>query len=131
MLFVTYHADSGALISVTDTPPAADPTTCTRAISADSVELHTWDVNIRQFRDEAGVAAARTLTGLQYMTRFTQAELETIYGLADVNLSVRVWVKMFERADVVDLDDARTVTGLQQLEAAGILATGRAAEILS
>ena len=131
MLFVTYHADSGALISVTDTPPVADPTTCTRAISADSVELHTWDVNTRQFRDEAGVAAARTLTGLQYMTRFTQAELETIYGLADVNLSVRVWVKMFERADVVDLDDARTVTGLQRLEAAGILAAGRAAEILS
>lgn len=130
MLFVTYNADSGALISVTDTPPTADPATCTRAISADSVELHTWDAHTRQFRDEAGVAE-RTLTGLQYMTRFTQAELETIYGLSDTNLAVRVWVKMFERADVVDLDDARTVTGLQQLEAAGILATGRAAEILS
>lgn len=130
MLFVTYHAESGGLIGVTDTPPAADPTTCTSAISADSVELHTWDVNTRQFRDESG-SVARSLTGLQYMTRFTQDELETIYGLADVNLAVRVWVKMFERADVVDLDDARTVTGLQRLEAAGILAAGRAAEILS
>lgn len=130
MLFVTYHADSGVLISVTDAPPAADPTTCTRAISADSVELHTWDVNTRQFREEIGVAV-RTLTGLQYMSRFTQEELEKIYGLADVNLAVRVWVKMFERADVVDLDDARTVTGLQRLEAAGILGKGRAAEILS
>ena len=130
MLFVTYHADSGALISVTDTPPVADPATCTRAISADSGELHTWDANTRQFRDE-GVAAARTLTRLQYMTRFTQAELETIYGLSDTNMAVRVWVKMFERADVVDLDDARTVTGLQRLEAAGILGAGRAAEILS
>lgn len=130
MLFVTYQADTGALISVTATPPAADPAVCTRAISADSVELHTWDANTRQFREEMGVAA-RTLTGLQYMSRFTQAELETIYGLSDTNLAVRVWVKMFERADVVDLDDARTVTGLQRLEAAGILGKGRAAEILS
>ena len=130
MLFVTYHAESGDLIGVTDAPPVADPTTCTRAISSDSVELNTWDANTRQFRDESG-SVVRTLTGLQYMTRFTQEELETIYGLADVNLAVRVWVKMFERADVVDLGDARTVTGLQRLEAAGILAAGRAAEILS
>lgn len=81
--------------------------------------------------------ATRRLTKLEYMNRFTDAELAGIYGAAKVSPAVEVWLKKFEMATpdndgkAIDLDDPRTVGGLQALETATLLAAGRAAEILA
>ena len=82
-------------------------------------------------------APARRLTKLDYMNRFTDAELAGIYSAAKQSIDVEVWLAKFNSATAdadgtsVDLDDPRTVGGLQALEAAGLLAAGRAAEILA
>ena len=69
------------------------------------------------------------LTKLAYMDRFTDVELAGIYAAAKVAPAVEVWLEKFKLAEYVDIADARTIAGLQALEAAGLLAAGRAAEI--
>ena len=74
-------------------------------------------------------ASRPTLTKLEYMNRFTDAELGAIYTAAKTEVTVEVWLEKFKLAEFVSLDDPRTLGGLQALEAAGILAAGRALEI--
>jgi len=82
-------------------------------------------------------APVRRLTKLAYMNRFTDLELADIYSAAKTVIAVEVWLAKFNAttpdADgtAIDLDDPRTVAGLQGMEAAGLLAVGRAAEILA
>jgi hypothetical protein len=73
----------------------------------------------------------RTLTKLAYMNRFTDAELAAIYTAAKSNVQIEVWLDKFKLAEEINLDDSSTISGVQALEAAGLLATGRSAEILA
>jgi hypothetical protein len=73
----------------------------------------------------------RTLTKLEYMNRFTDAELAGIYTAAKSVIQIEVWLDKFKLAEEINLDDSATIAGVQALEAAGLLATGRAAEILA
>lgn len=77
------------------------------------------------------LSPSRKLSKLVYMSRFTDAELAAIYTAAKTVVAIEVWLDKFKVADDVDLDDARTIAGLAALEDAGLLATGRAAEILA
>lgn len=78
----------------------------------------------------------RRLAKLAYMNRFTDSELAKIYDLAKVHTDVEVWLAKFNAATpeadgtAVDLDDLRTQAGVQAFEQLGLLAPGRAAEIL-
>lgn len=71
----------------------------------------------------------RVLTKLEYMDRFMDAELAGIYTAAKTVVQVEIWLEKFKLATEVNLDDARTLLGLQAMEAAGLLESGRAAEI--
>lgn len=73
----------------------------------------------------------RRITHLEFMGRFTDAELVGIYTAAKSSVAVEIWLDKFKLASDVDKDDARTIAGLQALETAGLLAAGRAAEILA
>jgi hypothetical protein len=48
-----------------------------------------------------------------------------------VSVAVEVWLEKFKQATEINLDDPRTVSGVQALEEAGLIAPGRAAEILA
>jgi len=78
----------------------------------------------------------RRITRLEFMNRMTDVELAGVYTAAKASVAVEVWLAKFHsttpEADgtSVDLDDPRTVAGVQALEAAGLLAAGRATEIL-
>ena len=77
------------------------------------------------------------LTKLEFMQRFTDVELATLYTVAKTNVAVEIWLAMFNATTPdaqgysVYLNDPRTIESVQMLEAAGLLAAGRAAEILS
>lgn len=71
------------------------------------------------------------LTKLAFIDRFTDAELLAIREAAKTSPEVELWLWRFERAEDISLSDERTVAGVQGLEAAGLLAEGRAAEILA
>lgn len=80
---------------------------------------------------EAIPPSVRVLTKLAYINRFTDEELVGIYSAAKVSVPVEIWLKKFELAEEINLDDERTVAGLYAMEAGGLLASGRAAEILA
>ncbi len=73
----------------------------------------------------------RTLSKLDYMNRFTDTELAVIYTAAKSSVVVEVWLEKFKLATDINLDDARTVAGVQALEAGGLIHEGRSAVILA
>jgi hypothetical protein len=71
------------------------------------------------------------LSHLEFMGRFTDAELIGIYTAAKSSVPVEIWLDKFKLASDVDRTDARTIAGLAGMESAGLLSAGRAAEILA
>lgn len=70
------------------------------------------------------------LSKLEYVNRFTQSELESVYSAAKTVVAVEVWLDKFRLAEHVDTEDSRVHAGLYDLEDAGLLQPGRADEIL-
>lgn len=66
----------------------------------------------------------------EFLKLFTPTEYAGIKAAATVNAQVDYYWQQFLLADFVSLDDPDTLGGLQMLEGAGLLAAGRAAEIV-
>ena len=69
-------------------------------------------------------------TKLEFFDRFTDAEQVAIYDAAKTVTQVQIWLDKFKLVLDIDVTDPRTIAGIQALEAVGLLAAGRAAEIL-
>ena len=69
-------------------------------------------------------------TKLEFFDRFTDTEQVAIYDAAKTVTAIQVWLDKFKLASDIDVTDPRTIAGINALEAAGLLAAGRAAEIL-
>ena len=69
-------------------------------------------------------------TKLEFFDRFTDAEQVAIYDAAKTVTQAQIWLDKFKLASDIDVTDPRTIAGINALEAAGLLAAGRAAEIL-
>lgn len=67
----------------------------------------------------------------EFISRMTPEEFATIKGTAAANAVVDYYWQLFMVSDEIDLAFTATVAGLTLLEQAGLLAAGRAAEILS
>lgn len=66
-----------------------------------------------------------------FLNRFTLEERAAIRTAAQTNGALADYVAMVSAAKTVVLTDDLTVTGVQSLETAGLIATGRAVEILA
>lgn len=71
------------------------------------------------------------LTNLDFLNRFTQAERIAIRTAAASNAAVADYLAMQTAASGISLIDQRTIDGVNALEAAGLIAAGRAAQILA
>ena len=71
------------------------------------------------------------LTRLQFRNLFTTAEKVAIYTAAQTNMSIRVWLDDLTDTDQVDLSFPQTIQSVETLEAGGLIAPGRAAQILA
>jgi hypothetical protein len=76
------------------------------------------------------INSSTLLTRLEFMRLFTDAELENVYMLAKTVIAIEIWLEKFKMALQVDLKDPDIIKGVNGLEAMGILAPGRAAEVL-
>lgn len=70
------------------------------------------------------------ISKIDFLRRFTNAELAGILTAAKSSAAVEVYVKKLDTATEVHLDHPDTTGGINALEAAGLLAAGRAAQIL-
>lgn len=80
--------------------------------------------------DPPAAPRSRILTRLAFMRRFTDAELATIYTAEEQSVVLKVWMDKFRVAEEISLDDPEIISGVTALEQMGILAAGRAAEVL-
>lgn len=79
---------------------------------------------------QAGSVPNTLNTKSEWMSRFTDQELAVIYTAAKQSVAVEIWLERFKVAEYIDASDPRTSAGVHALESAGILAPGRALEIL-
>jgi hypothetical protein len=72
-----------------------------------------------------------TISKLNFLDRFTPQERIIIRAAAAQNPTVNDYLELLNAAQVVDLTSARTIAGVSALEAATLIAAGRASEILA
>jgi len=71
------------------------------------------------------------LTKREFIKRFTVAEYATIKTAAASNATLDYYWQMFMLAENIDTTDPDTIAGVTMLEQAGLIAAGRAQEILN
>lgn len=73
----------------------------------------------------------RIVTKLEYLRRFTTAERVAIRSAASVNPVLDDYLKLMELAQEINLDDPDTIAAVGMLEQSGLIAAGRAIEVLA
>ena len=66
------------------------------------------------------------ITRLAFRNRFTTPEKTALYTAAATSVPLQIYMDDLAATDLVDLTNSQTLTDLQALETAGILAAGRA-----
>jgi hypothetical protein len=132
MAYYTYSSVNHVLYEVSDVElPTPSDGSCTEVPGVSKAQLlanYTWNPDTHAFDIKP---ITRVLTKLEYMNRFTDAELALIYTEAKTNVVVEIWLEKFKLASDIYLDDQRTVSGVQMLEQLNLIAAGRVAEILA
>jgi len=71
------------------------------------------------------------ITKLAMIDRFTEAEYEGVLTAAKSDVQVQGWLDRFAAANQVNLDDSRTISGINLLVSKNLLTQARADEILT
>jgi hypothetical protein len=79
---------------------------------------------------EADRPTPARLTCLQFLSRFTEAEMTAILAAADQSPALKAALLKWQTAEGIVLTDAQTIAGVQALAIAGLIAAGRVDEIL-
>ncbi len=91
---------------------------------------HTAQVEINPDGSIEGAVTGRVMTKLEFLRRFTAEERIAIRTVAKSNPVLEDYMAMIDLAQDIDTSDIDTQTGVRMLEASGLLATGRADEVL-
>lgn len=136
MYYLAYNREYGnSLVAISESfiPEQEGITVETRSGNIPDLSKFAWNTAILDWYEKS----RRRISKLEYMNRFTDVELATIYSAAKVSVLVEVWLAKFNattpepNGTAIDLDDERTAVGLHALEAAGLIGAGRANEILN
>jgi hypothetical protein len=83
-----------------------------------------------EFLPGPGPEPRTVLTRLEFISRFSDAELAAIYTAAKKEIALEIYLDKLRAAQDVTITDARTVAGVEALAAAGLIKSGRVAAIL-
>jgi hypothetical protein len=102
------------------------------------IEIDNYDVsklgmhhNAETGEFEAVPQPRASIPKIEYLRRFTQSERVAIRLAAAANHTVNDYVELLNATTTLHLDDPDVIAGVNSLESAGLLAAGRAAEILA
>lgn len=103
------------------------------AIEWAGMEFETHDHNPLPAPDPEPmpVSTGITLSKVAYLRRFSQEERVSIRNAAKTSAVLEDYIALLELAEEVRTDDEDILQALNMLEAVGLLAPGRATEILS
>lgn len=85
----------------------------------------------REINIPAPAVVDKRKTRLEFLDLFTHAELSGIYSAAKTIVDIEIYLDKVKAAEFIDLADPRTIAGVNSLESSGLIAVGRAAEILA
>jgi len=71
------------------------------------------------------------LSSYEFLLLFTSAERIAILTAGQASMAIADWLNMLNHVPAVHLDDANTIAGVEALQTAGLIAGGRAAQILA
>lgn len=92
--------------------------------AVNTVNGFTWQVEPSDYPNN------KSLTHLEFLRRFTSEERIAITQAGLSNTAIADYIKMLDVAKFINTTDSDVATGVQALEAAGVIDAGRAAEIL-
>lgn len=128
MIYAICNVQTGELLQT-----SAEPL----SVSGHPLQVKTFDVDLSKFEwDKGGLTfklknTARIITKLSYLRRFTSQERVTIRAAAKTEPVLEDYMALLELSEEVNLDDPDTIAAVNMLEMAGLIAAGRAAEILA
>ena len=131
MIYVLCNVESGDLLRISEEVIEAPGAPLqVRALNRAMPDLtkEEWVPNLLEFQQKPGL---RTITKLQYLRRFTNAERIAIRTATKAEPVLEDYMALLELAEEINLDDPDTGGALAMLEASGLIAVGRAAEILA
>ena len=129
MIYCLYNAETNALLGISAEPHTVVDGQAEVPYHRDMPDLtiEEWNPAVLNFFTKTDVPISK----LKFMKRFTAAEYTAIKSAAASNGDVDFFWQKFLTAQDIVLSDPELIAGLSALEQFGILAPGRAAEILS
>ena len=131
MIYTLCNVETGALIQISEQPidPVGHPLMVkTFDVPMPDLTKQEWDKAGLRFTNKPG---NRTMTKLDYLRRFTGDERVAIRAAAKQSPVLEDYLALLELSLDVSLDDPDTVQAVGMLEQIGLIAPGRAAEILA
>lgn len=131
MIYVICNVETGELLQV-----STDPLT----VSGHPLQVKIFDREFPVFGldewDRGGLRFVqrpgdRIITKLDYLRRFTGEERVMLRAAAKANPVLEDYMLLMELAEDINLDDPDTINAVLMLEQGGLIAAGRAAEILA
>ena len=129
MIHCLYNAQSNALLGISydpyDLQVGQGQVTLDRQMP--DLTFEEWNPAILSFFTKLDTP----ITKLQFMQRFTAEEYAAIKSAVSVNGEIDFFWQKFLMAQDIVISNPELVDGLNALESAGLLASGRTAEILA
>ena len=129
MIYCLYNATTNALLGI-----GSNPFNLLEGQQQVAFHREMPDLTIEEWNPATLNFFTKTdtsITKLQFMKRFSAQEYAAIKAAAAVNGELDFFWQKFLMAQDIVISDAELIAGLNALEQAGVLAPGRAAEILS
>lgn len=132
MAYYTYDNSTGALIGISDftmdTPDNCTTSITNNPLTKAQLELgYVWD----QTRLDFIPKLLNNLSKREFLKRLTAQEYSVIKAAAASNGIIDYYWQLFMVAEHIDLNDPDTIAGINTLEQLGLIAVGRATEILT
>ena len=131
MIYVLCNVVTGALLSISEQPISTEGHPLqvkTFDMPMPDLTKVEWDCGGLNFKSKT---QGRIITKLAYLRRFTSQERVTIRAAAKTEPVLEDYMALLELSEEVNLDDPDTIAAVNMLEIAGLIAAGRAAEILA
>lgn len=136
MIYVVCNVESGDLLRISEEPiQASGHPLMVKTLDMTMPDLTKLEWSPGGLRFDARPTTERNISGVQYLRRFSQAERIAIRDAAKQSPELDDYLKLLDitiaQGGVIDLNDADTIAAVGLLEMVGLIATGRAAEVLA
>jgi len=127
-----YRTDTGELVSIGTV--VSDQLTFGMASrdlgeTAPDLEVVVWDQTTTSFKEKT--ITKKLVQREEFIGMFTDTEFDNILAAANVNSTISGFIKKLDYATTVNLLSPKTIDAVNALESAGLLAVGRASEVLA